>query len=238
MRFLIGWLVVGAVLASEAPLPASSQKLIDDAVANTTKLHDNYKQAVGKEQGRLVNALQKEQDKLTKKGDLQGSLAIKAAIEQVQAGLLEQQAAASQDLLGDGPQPVAIKATPGEQMPANLTTTCQLSTRAASANEVPSQFAQFVTRSSMLTIPKGDPVRYAFTCKNAGLVLACTGPAEHAHADIWRALQQAGFTRVDTTDRGAWFVLDATAGAQFTVFDTSAAVMNLTLFAGQIRAAR
>lgn len=237
MRFLIGWLAMGALLGGEAPLPASSQKLIDDSVAATNKLRDGYQQAVGKEQAKLLTALQKEQEKYTKKGDLDGALAIKAAIEQVKGGLLEQQVDVSKDLLGDGPKPAASKALPADLPPANLTTTCPIAPRAASADEVPAQYAPFIARAFQLTIPKGDPARYAFTCRNPGLVLVSTGPSEHAHGEIWQVLQQAGFKRLDTPERAAWFTLEAAAGAKFTLFDSVTAGMNLTLYAGQIRPA-
>lgn len=238
MRLFVLCLAIGALSAGEAPLPASSQKLIDDSVAAATKLRDTFQQAIGKEQGKLVAALQKEQEKFTKKGDLDGAIAVKAAIEQVQGGLLERKVEESKDLLGDGPKTTSNKAAPAELVPAGLTTNCPIAPSGPNTEEAPAQFAQFMTRASMLTLPKGDAVRYQFTCRNPGAVIICTGPSERAHAELWQTLQQAGFKRIENPERHAWFVLEAAAGTQFTVYDAPLASLNVAIYAGQIRQVR
>lgn len=230
--------LAACLTAAEPPPPAGAQKLLDEAVVATSKARQTFAAAAKKEQDKLVAALTKEQEKETKKGNLDGALAIKSMIEQVQAGLLEKRIDAAKDLLGEGPKGAGSKTSPYDAPPAGLSTTCPIASSGAGGGEAPPQLAAFMTRAVRLTIPKGDPARYQFTCRQPGLVAVCTGPSERHHAELWKQLGQAGFKRLEGEEHGAWFVLEATPQMQFALADVPSAGMEIMLFAGQIRQQR
>ncbi len=69
-----------ACSAEEAKLPADAAKLVEAFDADATKLRADAEKAVEKKAAILANALQVVQEKLTKKGDLDGAMAVKTKI--------------------------------------------------------------------------------------------------------------------------------------------------------------
>lgn len=230
MRLLILCLIAGLVCSGEATstpteLPPAAQKACHDAETTIGKAHDAFLLLVKKEQDRLVATLQREQERETKKGNLNSALAIKARIEAVQNGLLLSQVEATGDLLGGTAPP----AKPGLAALA-----CDGSLPTAPGQEVPSApetVAKFLSTAICATIPKGDQTRYNLTLLDGGMVVASTGPAESVNGALWNDLQAAGFKRIDSTGLAAWFVLDGKAGAKFTAYDPTTASAPLRLWA-------
>lgn len=235
MRILIACLAGLAIAAETQPPQASAatQKLIDESTAVVAKARQGYDQALRKEQDKLVANLTKEQERETKKGNLDGALAIKALIEEVQAGLLARKAEESTDLLGDG---TGKPAAPGT--PAGLLTDCPVAPGTANVERPPKAVEQMIARASVIALPKGDKTRYVFTVASAGQVAVFTGGSERNHADLWPELLKAGFKRQDDGDGGAWFVLEARPGMKFTVYDPPLAGAQVQLFAGRIKQGR
>lgn len=219
--------------AAETAPPAAAQKQVDDSSAVVAKARQAYEQALRKEQDKLVANLTKEQERETKKGNLDGALAIKTLIEEVQAGLLARKADESTDLLGDG---AGKPAAPGT--PAGLTTDCPAAPGTANVERAPKAVEQMITRASVIAIPKGDKTHYTFTVATAGQVAVFTGGSERNHADFWPELLKAGFKRQEDGDGGAWFVLEAKPGMKFTAFDPPLAGAQVQIFAGRIKQGR
>ena len=236
MRTLLACLIAVCGCAADvtATQPsAAAQKLVDDSISVVSKARHSYDQAAKKEQDKLSAALAKEQERETKKGNLDGALAIKALIDEVEMGLLTRQAGAAMDLLGEGTKPVA----PGT-VPANLLTDCLIASITARTEAAPTSIEQMMAKASMLAIPKGDKTRYNFSAASAGTIAILTGGSERNHTDIWADLQKAGFKRSDDGEDGVWFVLEAKAGARFVAYDPPLAGAQLQIFAGKIKQAR
>lgn len=229
LPFLLAFLLASVLAAGDAPPPPAAQKLVDDAAATVAKARLAFDAAAKKEQEKLVAALTKEQEKETKKGNLDAALAIKALIEQVQAGLLQQKADESGDLLGDGGK------APPPGTAADLLTDCPVPAATARASGAPKALEAVLARCSGIALPKGDRNRYAFRVAAAGTVVVLTGSAERNHADIWPELLKAGFKRIDDTP---WFALEARPGMQFALWDPPMAGAQLQVFAGRFRPAR
>lgn len=234
MRILIACLASLALAAEAQPPQATpaAQKLIDESTAVASKAKQGYDQALRKEQDKLIANLTKEQERETKKGNLDGALAIKALIEEVQGGLLARKVDESVDLLGDGSKPAA----PG--LPANLLTDCPIAPGTASVERPPKAIEQMITRASALAIPKGDKTHYTFSVASAGQIAVFTGGSDRNHADLWPELLKAGFKRQEDGEGGAWFVLEAKPGMKFTAFDPPLAGAQVSIFAGKIKQAR
>ncbi len=240
MKLVLSCLLACAsiLVSGEAPTPAApspaSQKLVDDAAAVVAKARVAYDQATRKEQEKLLAALTKEQERETKKGSLDGAMAVKALIEEVQAGLLTRKAEESADLLGEGGGKVPAPGT----VPANLATDCPIAPGTADADGAPHAIEAMMTKASVLALAKGDKTRYTFTVAAPGTVAILTGSNERNHADIWSELLKAGFKRAEDGERGAWFILEARAGAKFSAFDPPLAGAQLQIFAGKIKQVR
>ena len=117
---------------------------------------------MAKEQARLTAALQKELEKETRKGNLDGALAIKQLISEVELGLLRKRAESSAgDLLGDGKATKAQPATAAS--PAELATDCPLPSGDVRGTETaPAELADLLTRCVALRLPREDHNRYQF----------------------------------------------------------------------------
>ena len=230
----IAWFASLALAAGEAsPLPASTQKLVDDATAVALKARQAYEQTVDKEAAKLSAALIKEQERETKKGNLDGALAIKALIAEVQAGLLRKQADRSSDLLGD--------AVPGETPlanppPAELVTDSSLAGGPGRADKAPEQLQPFFRRAIAIRLPKGEATPITCAATTAGTVVVYTGGGPR-NAELWTVLLKAGFRRVDDGDNH-WFVLNAKPGDRFTVFDPPGTTAQVEVYALRFKSAR
>lgn len=239
MRWIVACLACLALTAGEAaPLPASTQKLVDDASAAAGKAKQAYEQAVAKEQAKLAAALLKEQERETKKGNLDGALAIKALITEVQGGLLQKQTDASGDLLGD-PVPATTTTTKGSMTaspPAELVTDSQLPSGAAQPSNPPAELAEFMQRATAMRLPKGDATPLNFGATSVGMVAVYNGGGGR-NAELWAALLKAGFHRVDEGD-SRWFVLNAKPGDRFTVFDPPGTSAQIEVYALRFKSAR
>lgn len=234
MRSLALWTICLVLAAGEAAaLPATTQKLVDDSVAVATKARQAYDQAVAKEQAKLAAALAKEQERETKKGNLDGALAIKALIDEVEKGLLATKADESSGLLGDESKPAAPGTTP-----ANLLTDCPFASVAALRTESPPKSIEaMMGKASMLAIPKGDKTHYNFSAASSGTIAIVTGTNERIHAEFWQELTKAGFKQASDGGGGAWFILEAKPGSRFIVYDPPQAAAQVRLFAGRIKPA-
>ncbi len=106
-------LVVGALLplsAADAPkLPSKAQEAMDKLEKTEGKLTAEHKKAVNAERAKTISDLQKAQKDITKTGDLDGALAIKKQIEDLQAKILADE---DTDLLGNK----KAKADPAKQL--------------------------------------------------------------------------------------------------------------------------
>lgn len=234
MRSITVWLACLALAAGEAaPLPATTQKLVDDAAAAAEKAKQAYDQAVAKEQTRLVAALLKEQERETKKGNLDGALAIKALIAEVQGGLLQKRADASGDLLGD---PSPVKGSMAISTPAELVTDSQLPITPAQPGNAPAQLTEFMQRASAMRLPKGDATPLNFGATTVGTVAVYNGGGGR-NAELWAALLKAGFHRIDENSN-QWFVLNAKPGDRFTVFDPPGTSAHIEVYAARFKTAR
>ena len=82
-------LIVGALLplsAADSPkLPPKAQEAMDKLDKSEGKLTAEHKKAVNTERVKTITDLQKAQKEITKSGDLDGALAIKKQIEELQA---------------------------------------------------------------------------------------------------------------------------------------------------------
>ena len=234
MRCITVWLACLALAAGEAaPLPASTQKLVDDASAAAEKAKQAYDQAVAKEQAKLSAALLKEQERETRKGNLEGAVAIKALIAEVQGGLLQKRAEASADLLGD---PVPSKTGLAIYPPAAVTTDSSLTSGPGLGDAAPAQLAEFLQHATAIRLPKGDATPIACTVTSAGTVAVYNGGGAR-NAELWTALLKAGFHRVDEGSN-QWFVLTAKPGDRFTVFDPPGTVAQIEIYAARFKSAR
>jgi hypothetical protein len=233
MRTILLCLFAALCCAAEPPpppIPPAVQKLVDDSTTVVAKARQTYSQAAKKEQDKLAAALTKEQERETKKGNLDGALAIKTLIEEVQNGLLTKKADEVADLLGDSEKAPAAGTTP-----ANLATDCAIAPAAARATGAPKAIEAMMARASVLAIPKGDKTHYTFSVMAAGTVAIMTGGSERNHADLWPELLKAGFKRAEDGEGGAWFILEARPGAKFTVYDPPLAGAQVQIFAGKIK---
>jgi hypothetical protein len=106
-------LVVSALLplsAADAPkLPPKAQEAMDKLEKTESKLTVEHKKAVNAERAKTISDLQKAQKDITKSGDLDGALAIKKQIEDLQAKILADE---DTDLLGNKKS----KADPAKQL--------------------------------------------------------------------------------------------------------------------------
>ncbi len=223
-----------ALIAGEAvPLPASTQKLVDDAAAAALKAKQVYDQAMAKEQAKLATALGKEQERETKKGNLDGALAIRSLILEVQGGLLKKRTEEAGDLLGDtAPTKGSLSILP----PAELVTDSQLTSGAAQPNNAPAELTEFLQRATSLRLPKGDATPLNFGATSVGMVAVYNGGGGR-NADLWTALLKAGFRRVKEGDK-QWFVLNAKPGDHFTVFDPPGTMVQIEVYALRFKTAR
>lgn len=237
MRILAALLITASLCAAESAtvqppaLTPAAQKALDDARTAAGKAHDAYLQAVKKEQDRVVALLQREMERETKKGNLNGALAIKAKIEEVQNGLLASQAEASGDLLGDAVAPAK---------PGLAALMCDGSLPLAKGEETPGApdaVAKLLATGMCATIAKGDKTRYNLGLQDGGTVVANTGGSEHNNAELWKDLLAAGFRRIEGGDN-AWFVLEAKAGTRFVAYDPPMAGLPLRLWARRIERPR
>lgn len=223
--------LAACLTAAEPPPPAGAQKLLDEAVVATSKARQTFAAAAKKEQDKLVAALTKEQEKETKKGNLDGAMAIKALIEQVQEGLVLQKSEEAADLLGDGAKPTP----PPPGTAASLLTDCPAALETPRAEGVPKALEPVLARCSGISIAKGDKTRYNFTVTSPGTVVVLTGSSERNHGDIWPVLLEAGFKRIEGLP---WFTLDAKPGMKFTVWDPPMAAAQVQVFAAKFKVAR
>ncbi len=84
---------------AEAPkLPAKAQEAMEKLEKSEGKLTADYKKSLNSERTKTIVDLQKAQKDVTKSGDLDGALAIKKQIEELQAKIAEDDDA---DLLGE-----------------------------------------------------------------------------------------------------------------------------------------
>ncbi len=78
-------LIVGASAAEDRALTPSAAKAIDAYTAAAARIVTKAQQEIAKEKERMIAALAKEKEAATRKGDLEGALAIKARIEELAA---------------------------------------------------------------------------------------------------------------------------------------------------------
>lgn len=234
MRWIVACLACLRLIAGEAaPLPASTQKLVDDAAAAALKAKLVYDQAMAKEQAKLATALVKEQERETKKGNLDGALAIKSLILEVQGGLLQKRTEEAGDLLGDA---VPSKGTLAILPPAELVTDSQLSSGRAQPNNAPAELTEFLQRATAMRLPKGDASPLNFGATSVGMVAVYNGGGGR-NAELWDALLKAGFRRV-IEGENQWFVLNAKPGDRFTVFDPPGTMAQIEVYALRFKTAR
>lgn len=84
--------------AEAAKLPAKAQEVMDKLEKSEAKLTTDYKKSVNAERAKSITELQKAQKDITKTGDLDGALAIKKQIEDLQAKIAADE---DTDLLGN-----------------------------------------------------------------------------------------------------------------------------------------
>jgi len=222
--------------AGEAPaLPATTQKLVDDATASAAKARQAYDAALKKEQEKLTAALTKEQERETKKGNLDGALAIKALIGEVELGLLQKRSGEQSDLLGD--QAISqIKGAPATASPpAALLTDCPLPSSAVRLEGVPVELTAFFDRATALRLPQGDPKRYQFGTSTPGLVVAVT-LTRPRFAEVRADLERNGFQRLEGgSENYAWYVLTVKTGDRFTASGPGEAWFATHIFAASFK---
>ncbi len=99
LRPLLLLLTLGLAFGEEpaAKLPPEAQKLVAAFDADATKLRADAEAAVEKKAALLANQLQLVQEKLTKKGDLDGAMAVKAKIAGLSKGEVEKPALPTHD---------------------------------------------------------------------------------------------------------------------------------------------
>ena len=91
--------VTSPVIAAEAAkLPAKAQEVMEKLEKSEGKLTVDYKKSVNAERAKSISELQKTQRDVTKTGDLDGALAIKKQIEELQAKITADE---DTDLLGN-----------------------------------------------------------------------------------------------------------------------------------------
>lgn len=83
--------------AEAAKLPPKAQEVLDKLEKSEAKLTTDYKKSVNAERAKSISDLQKTQKDVTKSGDLDGALAIKKQIEELQAKIAADE---DTDLLG------------------------------------------------------------------------------------------------------------------------------------------
>ena len=93
---LVGLLPLHA--AEAAKLPPKAQEVMDKLEKSEAKLTTDYKKSVNTERAKSITELQKAQKEVTKSGDLDGALAIKKQIEELQAKITADE---ETDLLGN-----------------------------------------------------------------------------------------------------------------------------------------
>lgn len=101
MRHLLMLLALVALPlhGADAPkLPAKAQEAMEKLEKSEGKLTAEYKKSLNAERGKTIADLQKAQKDVTKSGDLEGALAIKKQIEDLQAKIAEDDEG---DLLGE-----------------------------------------------------------------------------------------------------------------------------------------
>lgn len=84
--------------AEAAKLPAKAQEVMDKLEKSEGRLTTDYKKSVNAERAKTISDLQKAQKDVTKSGDLDGALAIKKQIEELQAKIAADE---ETDLLGN-----------------------------------------------------------------------------------------------------------------------------------------
>jgi hypothetical protein len=84
--------------AEAAKLPSKAQEVMDKLEKTSAKLTTDYKKSVNAERAKTITDLQKAQKDVTKSGDLDGALAIKKQIEDLQAKIAADE---DTDLLGN-----------------------------------------------------------------------------------------------------------------------------------------
>jgi hypothetical protein len=84
--------------AEAAKLPAKAQEVMDKLEKTASKLTTDYKKSVNAERAKTITDLQKAQKDITKTGDLDGALAVKKQIEDLQAKIAADE---ETDLLGN-----------------------------------------------------------------------------------------------------------------------------------------
>jgi hypothetical protein len=94
---LVAMLNAPLALGEEAKLPTKAQEVMDKLEKSEGKLTSEYKKSLTTERNKSIVELQKAQKDTTKAGDLEGALAIKKQIEELQAKIAEDD---DTDLLG------------------------------------------------------------------------------------------------------------------------------------------
>ncbi|MBA3684046.1 MAG: hypothetical protein H0W72_02255 [Planctomycetes bacterium] len=104
------------------PLPANAAKAVEAADAAASKAMQSFLQALQREEEKLAATLQREMEAETRKGDLDGALAVKARLDQVRSGAwrtiwTEPQAT---DLLGKPIGKLVMQVIPADELPDKL----------------------------------------------------------------------------------------------------------------------
>lgn len=104
------------------PLPANAAKAVESADAAASKAMQSFLQALQREEDKLLATLQREMEAETRKGDLDGALAVKARLETVRSGewraiWTEPQAT---DLLGKPIGKLIMQVIPVDELPNKL----------------------------------------------------------------------------------------------------------------------
>lgn len=242
LRLLPCLLATAVLLGGEAAaVPETARKLLDESASAAVKAKQSYDQTLAKEQAKLSAALLKEQEKETKKGNLDGALAIKALLAEVEAGLLQQRAGGQGDLLGEGTaaKPQASRSAPATAAsPASLVTDCPLATEPVRLDAPPEELAALLERCVALPLPQGDPKRYQFAASAPGTVIAVTS-SRRRFAEVQADLERNGFHRINGGNpEFAWYVLNVKAGDRFSAAGPGDAWFSTRIIAASIRQAR
>lgn len=221
MRQLLLCLLAAALAAGEAAVPESTRKLVDESAATAGKARAAYDAAVAKEQEKLAAALQKELEKETRKGNLEGALAIRQLAAAVDGGLLQQRLDGSAP--AEGATAPAVAAQPSRTQPAlnappaTVFTDCPLPTEHTIPEGQPEPLEAFIARAITLRLPSGEPRKYQFTINTPGLVVIVVS-ALPRFAEMRADLERSGFQRLDSISVvNAWYVLNGRLGERFAV---------------------
>jgi len=95
---LVGILALPLGAADAPKLPTKAQEAMDKLEKSQSKLTADYQKSVNAERAKTITELQKAQKDITKSGDLDGALAIKKQIEDLQAKIAADE---DTDLLGN-----------------------------------------------------------------------------------------------------------------------------------------